>query len=153
MRFVRTICLISLFSLFFQSPLQASGNEILAVDKAFSQMSIEQGERAAYAHYLSKNAVSLENDKLPDIGRDHILSTFADPTAGPVAEAEWNPMGGKVAASGDMAYTWGTFVVYRPIDDGTKQAYHGKYTTVWIKEDGDWKIAVDIGNDSPGPSE
>jgi ketosteroid isomerase-like protein len=60
--------------------------------------------------------------------------------------------------SGDLAYTWGTFhseLVMR--DSGKPMPDHkvdGKVLFIWKRQaDGQWKIAVDMGNDLPEPRE
>ena len=48
------------------------------------------------------------------------------------------PLGGDVARSGDLAYTYGTYV------QGTAR---GNYARVWARDDGgQWKVAMDVAN-------
>lgn len=60
--------------------------------------------------------------------------------------------------SGDLAYTWGTYhseLLMR--DTGQPMPGHkvdGKVLFVWKRQtDGQWKIAVDMGNDLPDPDD
>lgn len=53
-----------------------------------------------------------------------------------------------VSRSGDMAYVLGSYAETRP--DGSDD--RGKYLVVWVKEDGEWRIAADIFNSSVPPS-
>jgi ketosteroid isomerase-like protein len=57
-----------------------------------------------------------------------------------------------VAASGDLAYDVGTYH-FRTVGRTGNVDDVGKYLTVWKKVDGEWKVAVDMGNsDLPLPS-
>lgn len=47
-----------------------------------------------------------------------------------------------VAPSGDMAYDYGTATTKRA--DGSM--VQGRYLVVWVKEDGQWKVAADMFN-------
>lgn len=123
-------------------------NEIIEVDKAFSQLSAEQGRKAAYERYLAKTAVSLEQAALPLHGRESILKGFDVKDGSPTVTATWEPQDGYVAASGDLAYTWGIYTANITMGDATTVT-QGKYTSIWKKEDGSWKLAVDISNDYP----
>jgi ketosteroid isomerase-like protein len=56
--------------------------------------------------------------------------------------ASWEPTEAHVSTSGDMAYDIGTAMLTTP--DGTVQAM--KYMVVWVREDGEWKVAADMFN-------
>ncbi len=57
-------------------------------------------------------------------------------------EVSWASDFASVAPSGDMAYDYGTVTTKRA--DGS--IVKGHYLVVWVKEDGQWKIAADIFN-------
>jgi ketosteroid isomerase-like protein len=57
-------------------------------------------------------------------------------------ELSWNPTEAHVSASNDMAYVHGAAQIRTP--DGNSQA--AKYVVVWVKENDEWKIAIDIFN-------
>ena len=59
-----------------------------------------------------------------------------------VASLLWEPTEAVVSESGDLAYTLGRYRVV----DGDSILSTGHYVTVWKKEDGEWRVAVDIGN-------
>lgn len=63
----------------------------------------------------------------------------------------WKPAGGDVSASGDLGFTFGTWVSSRPGADAKLVTTTGKYFTTWKKQrDGSWKIVADIGQpDAP----
>lgn len=60
---------------------------------------------------------------------------------------KWQPVKVDVAASGDLAYTIGTWQITGKNRKGEPISMTGKYVTIWKKQaDGTWKVAVDIGN-------
>jgi ketosteroid isomerase-like protein len=55
-----------------------------------------------------------------------------------------------MAASGDLGYTFGNYVLKAKDKDGKPVVEYGKYATVWKKQkDGSWKVVMDMGNSSP----
>lgn len=57
-------------------------------------------------------------------------------------EVSWQSDFAYVSASGDMAYDYGTATTR--LSDGT--SVQGNYLVVWIKEDGEWRVAADMFN-------
>ncbi len=123
-------------------------DEIMAVDQAFSDMAAQVGTRAAFAHYLAQDAVKLDGGAHPRFGHSAILPTLGGLSSN--VSLTWTPRDGKVAASNDLGFTWGSYVL-RIADGGNTQLNYGKYTTIWEKRDGIWKAILDMGNPSPGP--
>lgn len=121
--------------------------EIMAVDLAFSRMAQEKGIVPAFAHYLAQDVVKLDGGAHPIIGHDAAVASMAAPEGTTLV---WQPLGGRIAKSKDLAFTWGTYVYSLPTPEGRKD-HHGKYFTVWGKEHGEWKAIADGGNPSPGP--
>jgi ketosteroid isomerase-like protein len=62
-------------------------------------------------------------------------------------EVSWEPTEAHVSASGDMAYDFGTAMITTP--DGQTQA--AKYLVVWVRQNGEWKVAVDMFNTNTLP--
>ena len=54
-------------------------------------------------------------------------------------DVAWEPVEARVSASGDMAYDFGTVTINT--SDGPMPS---KYLVVWVREDGEWKVAVDM---------
>ena len=57
-------------------------------------------------------------------------------------EVSWESDFAFVAPSGDMAYDYGTATTKRA--DGT--SVEGYYLVVWVRENGNWKVAADMFN-------
>ena len=63
---------------------------------------------------------------------------------------DWSPQYAEVAKSGELGYTWGTYSLTYMDQNGEEQKSYGKYLNIWKKQaDGNWKVAIDIGNESP----
>jgi ketosteroid isomerase-like protein len=64
----------------------------------------------------------------------------------------WTPIKAEMSASGDLGYTYGTYIYTVKNKNGKLVANYGKYTSIWKKQkDGQWKVVVDMGNSSPDP--
>lgn len=69
----------------------------------------------------------------------------------PGLQLQFQPTRIEVASAGDMAYDIGTYQLTTEGPEGPVSD-EGKYVVVWVKEDGDWKVAADIFNsDLPAP--
>ena len=125
----------------------AEREALLAADRAFAQMSVEQGAVAAFYAYLAEGAMQMPDGSLPITGRDAIHASMA---AGPAYALEWTPINGSVALSGDLGWTWGNYVARFTGPEGEPVESHGKYLNVWARDaTGDWKVLVDMGNKNP----
>ncbi len=135
----------------FSTTLSADpSNEILAVDREFSKLAASQGREVAYQLYMSENPISLEQGQAPKDGKLAILQGFLPPEDGGKVTVSWEPQDGKIAKSGDVAYTWGIYT-YQLDLEGNTSISPGKYLTVWVRESGSWKLAVEMSNDNPAP--
>jgi ketosteroid isomerase-like protein len=61
----------------------------------------------------------------------------------PENSLRWEPIGGDMAASGELGYTYGRSTLHRPNAAGETGDYFGKYVTIWKKQaDGGWKVEI-----------
>jgi ketosteroid isomerase-like protein len=114
-------------------------NSMQQTDADFSQLSVEKGFRKAFLEYMDEDGILLRDNHQPIIGADAIqyVTSINDSTF----RLEWEPLGGDVAKSGDLGYTYGTYILS---GDSTEQ--RGTYVTVWRKTDnGNWKFVMDAG--------
>ncbi len=127
-------------------------DELMAVDRAFNKMAQEVGVGEAFIHYLSSDVRLLSEGGQPVLGH----AAMAEAMAGFPASVtlEWDPVEAVASSSGDMGFTWGRFIRTHTDEEGNVHTSHGKYLSVWQKqEDGSWKASVDIGNGNPAPEE
>ncbi|MGZ8253785.1 MAG: YybH family protein [Burkholderiaceae bacterium] len=124
-------------------------DDVLAADRAFAALARVKGARTAFTEFADPQAVMFRAGVGPVKGIDAIGRAFEDP---PAAAPVWEPEAAEVAASGDLAYTWGPFT-WTPVPDGPlagKPPLTGYYVSIWKKQpDGRWKWVVDLGVPAP----
>jgi ketosteroid isomerase-like protein len=125
---------------------QASLNEAMDADKAFSAMAQAQGVGAAFAQYMDKVDGRMFQPGEIVQGEAAIREAFANWPAN--TQLVWAPDGGHGSASGDLAVTTGRF--QNKVDGVTRS--EGRYVTVWRRNaEGQWKGVMDIGVPDPPP--
>ena len=96
--------------------------------------------------------MGMSHNQHPVVGREQIYQEMK--VGQEDYELAWDPQRAEVAGSADMGWTWGKYVLSFNDEDGVEQKRYGKYLNIWTRqEDGQWKVAVDMGNSSPKPSE
>lgn len=124
-------------------------DRLLETDRQFAAMSVEKGAAEAFNKFLAEDAMGL-NGPHPVVGRENIYAEMK-------AEAgaytlEWDPQRAEVAASADLGWSWGTYVLTSIDENGDEKKSYGKYLNVWQRrDDGEWKVVVDVGTPSPPP--
>jgi hypothetical protein len=118
-------------------------DELLKADLAFSQLSEEKGRNAAFAAYADSGATMLRPYSEPVTGKDAIVNMLnAHPDSGFVLT--WVPIRSDVALSGEIGYTYGTYVLEYPKTDKSG----GTYCTIWKRgKDHQWKFTLSTGNE------
>ena len=118
-------------------------SEILAADKAFCATSVKDGPQAAFEEYCASDAKLLSS---PKVGRSAIIEAFRDLPK--TASLTWDPASVDVAASGELGYTWGRYTLIVPGAKPGKPPFvrKGTYVTVWKKQSGRWRVALDGGH-------
>jgi ketosteroid isomerase-like protein len=118
-------------------------------DKAFSDLSVQKGMKAAFLEYIDSDGVLLKPNFLPMVGADAIdyLIQINDTSY----TLNWIPRHAFVSKSADMGYTYGIYALH-PNEIDT--VLYGTYVSIWKKEaDGKWKFVLDSGNEGVGEFE
>ena len=127
---------------------QANGAETLKkMEAEFMNAAAAKGS-VGYMTYYADNAVELPNRAAAIKGKDAIAKTmgFLDQ---PGNKLTWTPEFAEMSASGDLGYTYGTFLFTSKDKDGNPISESGKYTSIWKKQKGgSWKVVLDMGNAS-----
>ena len=136
-RFPVVIAIASLCLVTAAAAASEALDSLVAAERAFARMSVEQGVRDAFLAYLAGDGVIFR--PLPTSGRK------AWESRGPVAVTlAWEPVYAEVSAAGDLGYTTGPWEL-RP-NDAQHPTGYGHFVSVWQKQaDGAWRVAVDIG--------
>jgi len=120
--------------------------EVINADRAFSKMSEEKGIKEAFLQYIDSDGVLLRPGYLPLRGANAIDYISQENDSG--YTMTWEPSGATVAKSGELAFTYVTFIMQI---HGKDSVVKGTYVSVWKKQpDGTWKYVLDSGNDGVG---
>ena len=76
------------------------------------------------------------------VGKKNMRAEFQNVLDTDDYEMSWEPTRAVVSESNDMAYAYGTLTLKLPGADPVP----GKYVVVWVKENGEWRLAIDIPN-------
>ncbi len=83
--------------------------EMLQADRDFSKMSEEKGSKAAFLEYIDSDGVILRPNQMPQRGANAINLISQENDTG--YSLTWGPIGGSVGTSGDLGYTYGTWLI------------------------------------------
>lgn len=119
--------------------------QLFEVDKMFCE-ECQTDKEKAWMKYTAKNSVMGTGKHLPYITdlkkiREGIGALFRLDNI----DFTWEPVYAFVSEDETLGVTTGTYT-RSYTKDGENHIQIGKYCTTWIKEDGEWKIALDIGN-------
>ena len=130
-----------------EAPPDASAAAAAAVQKADADWSA-----AAQAHnadswiaFYADSAVVLPPNAPMAATKEDIQKTITDLLALPGLSVSWQTDKAEASRSGDLAYTYGTYILTSNDASGKPSTDHGKYSEVWKKQaDGSWKCIVDM---------
>ncbi|HEY3401978.1 MAG TPA: nuclear transport factor 2 family protein [Ohtaekwangia sp.] len=109
---------------------------LIDAERAFSLLAKEKNTRDAFVYNLTEKSIGFYP------GPGSALTFWEAQTAGQ-EWLFWQPSFAYLAASGDYGYTYGPWSFSKSRTE--KPEAFGDFITVWEKQDGKWKVAVDIG--------
>jgi ketosteroid isomerase-like protein len=120
--------------------VEAAKAALLAADRTFGGVAKEKGAAAAYAAVLCDDARLLRDGVPPIAGKEAVRTALAKGEQ----PQTWEAVGGAVARSGDLGYTYG--VVLNAASGGAGAPVKAaNYLRVWRQvADGSWKLAFDV---------
>src|SRR6266487_5966043 len=115
-------------------------------ERAFAHDSTERGIRAAFLEHFATDGIDFRPG--PGAMRERMLArpAPADPLA---LLLDWSPQAGAVARSGDLGFTTGPYSL-RNQRDASAPTRYGYFLSVWKRENGVWRVALDAGVSTPG---
>jgi ketosteroid isomerase-like protein len=119
---------------------------LMDTDRAFSRRSHDAGMTEAFLFFCAEEGVMLRPDSRPVVGHTAI-EELLEKNDDSAFELTWEPLDGKVSASGDLGYTYGLYTLKLKSSGSTSR---GTYVSIWKMEDGSWKWVLDTGNDGLG---
>lgn len=120
--------------------LEAEAARVMALEAEW-MAALHSGDIDAAMAFIASEPMIIMPDAAPVIGREAFQAVMQAMIDNDL-EYSWKSEGAFVAPSGDMAYDRGTSSVALP--DGS--VAEGNYLVVWVREDGEWKVAVDMVN-------
>ncbi len=111
---------------------------LLARDVSYSLAGLNQHLAKVFPTFASPEVRLYRSGNLPFIGR----GASAEALTKVKGQFTWRPLGGDVSRSGDLGYIHGTYEV----SEMKKVIEHGSYVRIWKKQDGVWRIVVDVTN-------
>jgi ketosteroid isomerase-like protein len=145
--------LLMLFAFFAASPTshsvsgdrEADLRSIVEAERGFARLSVEKGTRAAFIENLADDSVLFRPE--PVNGKKWWSERPARPGV-----LSWRPIFADVASAGDLGYTTGPWE-FREKSMEDKPVAFGQYVTIWKRQSGTWKVAIDLGTSNPRPTE
>ena len=123
-----------------ESAIEKWKQEILATEQAFMELVKEQGMHKAFVSFAADDAVLMRNNSLI-IGKENIDKQYQNQNSRGLV---WEPDFIDVAASGDLAYTYGHYTYTYADSTGASIENQGVFHTVWKRQaDGRWKFVWD----------
>ena len=118
---------------------------LLEADREFGRVTAAKGA-AGFVSFFDEGGTILPKGSDPIIGKEKLRPVFEKTWATPGYSLEWTPLKAVLAKSGELGYTYGTYI-RKFQKDGQPATETGKYVTIWKKQrDGSWKVVLDMGN-------
>src|SRR3954447_5301366 len=140
--FLLSLCPVLAFA---QEPTAEQAlNTVVESEGKFAQMAQEQNTRAAFLEFLAPDAIvfhpgPVNGQELWKKRPENYISL------------SWKPLFAAIARSADLAYTTGP-AEWREKKEDEKPYGYAQFVSIWKKQkDGSWKVALDVGNEVPGP--
>ena len=128
--------------------------DIIATDKAFSELSVAKGSNAAFLAYMADDTRIFGTGNEPPIyskaeaEKRFKTSGNGDPKLNVLS---WVPDHAEVSGDGTLGYSDGHWLFEGGDGKGGRLKLTGHYVTVWRKTGGSWKFISDIGTTDPQP--
>ncbi len=121
--------------------------ELLAADREFAAAARER-DVDRWSSYFADDGIQVPRRHGIVVGPAAIRSFMRPAFADSSTMLLWDPDKAEVSKSGDLGFTTGQARVVR-FDAAGKEAvaYRMKYATVWKRQNGVWKVALDIASE------
>ncbi len=121
---------------------------ILKTDRAFALAAVRHGLPWAYHRYLLRDALLIAARAEPIRGRRQILLQLPQ---GVPSLLTWSPHRALSSAGGQLGVSWGHYEVTGRTASGHPTVIYGSYVTLWKRQAGHWRVALEMQNTAPGP--
>jgi len=134
-----------------RSPARAAAAAIRALEARWNEEWAHKDVARLAAHYTRDAVLMAPGARM--VGMAQIRAGLTQMTADPALSLRFHAERVEVSASGDLAYTQGTYT-YRSTDPRTHQPVedYGSYVTTYRRQaDGSWKAVDDIATSGAAP--
>ncbi len=107
---------------------------------------INRGDAAAAAASYTEEARVLPPNGPMIVGREAIQNFWQDVIDAGISDLQFTTL--EVGVARDLAYEIGEYALTIQPEEGEAIMDQGKYVVVWKRENGEWKLDVDIWNSS-----
>lgn len=126
-----------------QSPVEKWKQEIMNTEKAFNDSVQVEGISKAFIAFAADSVAILRNDSLI-VGKAALKEFYGNRRSSKNITLTWKPDFVDVSASGDLGYTYGSYLYTVTDSGGNKKEYRGIFHTVWKRQaDGKWRFVWD----------
>jgi len=122
---------------------------LVEAERAFARTSVEKGVRESFLEFFAEDGINFQPH--PVKTRAAILQRPAPATRPPIV-LNWEPAYADISNAGDLGYTTGPYT----LTDTSKKnpTRYGFFFSIWKKQsDGNWKVVLDLGIDTPDHSQ
>ena len=121
--------------------LEAGRATLTKLETDFSKLSDKKGALDGFDFYLAEDARLLRENVAPAVGKNAALNLIS----ARLGTLTWQATMADISASGDLGYTYGVF----EFKSGAAAPEHGSYVRVWKKQNGKWKVVMDVMGPDP----
>jgi len=129
-------------------PPDTTAEDSQAIKAASAQWidAFNRGDAEALAAFYTEEATLLEPNSPLVVGRENIQAIFQGFFDTSALELQLTVIG--LSVHGDMAHRFGKYMLTIQPEEGDAISDNGKYVELWKRENGSWKMEVDIWNSS-----
>ena len=130
------------------APPDTTAEDSQAIKAAGAQWvdTFNRGDAAALASLYTEEATLLEPNSPLVVGRENIQAIFQGFFDTSAMELQLTLI--ELSVNGDMAHVVGKYALTIMPEEGDAISDNGKYVELWKRENGSWKMDVDIWNSS-----
>ena len=121
--------------------IEAGRSIVKKLEAEFAERSVKKGAADAFESYLAEDARLLRENVAPAVGKNPALSLVSTS----LGTLSWQATAVDISASGDLGYAYGVF----DFKSGSSAPEHGSYVHVWKRQNGKWKLVLDIMSPDP----
>jgi ketosteroid isomerase-like protein len=141
---------------FASSAMADPKEEMMAADRAFSDMSVKDGAHAAFLAFMADDVRLFDGDHPPILGKAAAAVYYAgvekkNPGGEKNSSLAWTPVEAEASMDGSLGWTRGAWTFSGKKGNGSPRRVTGYYVTEWRRQaDGKYKFVLDIGG-TDGP--